>query len=194
MIDFLEGEVFRINPAYVVLNVRGVGYGVNISLNTYEKIKDHEGIRILTHLVVKEDSHSLFGFAEEDERVLFRKLISVSGVGTSTARMLLSSLSPNDLVGAISTGNVALLKSVKGIGPKAAQRLIVELQDKVGSVSEEIAKSLQGVNKQMSEAMDALSALGFPAAKSQKVLLKVRKEFGDSLTTEDLIKKSLQLL
>ena len=131
MIAHIEGKLVVKSPTYLVVDCSGVGYGINISLNTFEKIKNEEHIRILTHLAVKEDSHTLYGFADEEEKQLFLQLISVNGVGTNTARMILSSLKPNEIKSAITNGNWALLKTIKGIGPKTAQRIVIDLQDKI---------------------------------------------------------------
>ncbi len=194
MYDFLEGKVERINPTETILNVGGVGYQINISLNTYESIKSSDQLKIYVHLVVKEDSHSLYGFASMNERELFLKLISVNGVGTATARMILSALSVDEVISAISNGNVGLLKSVKGIGPKAAQRMIVELQDKLGGIGSDSAYNLSSASANIDEATEALVALGFSRPAVQKIILKISKELGNNLATEELIKKSLQLL
>lgn len=194
MYDFLEGKVERINPTETILNVGGVGYQINISLNTYESIKSSDQLKIYVHLVVKEDSHSLYGFASMNERELFLKLISVNGVGTATARMILSALSVDEVISAISNGNVGLLKSVKGIGPKAAQRMIVELQDKLGGIGSDSAYNLSSSSANIDEATEALVALGFSRPAVQKIILKISKELGNNLATEELIKKSLQLL
>ncbi|MFY0644069.1 MAG: Holliday junction branch migration protein RuvA [Bacteroidia bacterium] len=194
MYDFLEGKIDRITPTDLVLDVNGVGYALHISLITFERIKSSQELKIYVHLVVREDSHSLYGFATTNERELFLKLISVNGVGTATARMVLSALNVDEVIGAITNGNVGLLKSVKGIGPKAAQRLIVELQDKLGGIGSDDAYQLSGGGASIDEATDALIALGFSRAAVQKVLLKISKEGGNNLETEELIKKSLQLL
>lgn len=194
MYDFLEGKVDRITPTEIILNVGGVGYALHISLNTFEKIKSAQDLKIFVHLVVREDSHSLYGFATLTERALFLKLISVNGIGTSTARMVLSALTVDEVVSAITNGNVGLLKSVKGIGPKATQRMIVDLQDKLGGIASDSAYDLSGSSSSMEEASDALQALGFTKPAVQKVLLKISKDQGNNLETEELIKKSLQLL
>ena len=194
MYDFLEGKVDRITPTDLVLNVNGVGYALHISLITFERIKVSKELKIYVHLVVREDSHSLYGFATTNERELFLKLISVNGIGTATARMVLSALNVDEVIAAITNGNIGLLKSVKGIGPKAAQRLVVELQDKLGGIGSDEAYQLSEGGASIDEAADALMALGFTRATVQKVLLKISKEGGNNLETEELIKKSLQLL
>lgn len=194
MYDFLEGKIERVNPTEVVINVNGVGYLLHISLNTFEEIKHQQELRILTHLVVKEDSHSLYGFSNAEERDLFLKLISVNGVGTATARMILSALSVSEVISAITNSNIAMLKSVKGIGPKAAQRLIVELQDKLGNIGGDLLAGVGSNASAMEEAIEALVALGFTRNTVQKAVLKISKAEGNNLATEELIKKSLQIL
>lgn len=194
MYEFVEGSVEEVSPTHVVVHSHGIGFFVHISLNTYEKIRGVKQLRIYTHLAVKEDSHSLFGFYDRKERMLFRELISVSGIGTATARMVLSSLSENEIIGAILNSNVALLKSIKGIGPKAAQRMILELQEKLGKVGVDYHTGEGGKTMQLNEATEALLALGFGRAAIEKVLLKVSKDLGEGSDTEDLIKKSLKLL
>lgn len=131
MYEFIEGSIEHVNPAFVIINNNGIGYHILTSINTYEKIKSLKQVRILVHQAIKEDAHTLYGFAESLERDLFRLLITVNGVGTNTARMILSGQSLPGIVSAISNGNLNMLKSVKGVGPKTAQRIIIELQDKV---------------------------------------------------------------
>jgi Holliday junction DNA helicase RuvA len=131
MYSFIEGEIDSLNPAYAVLNCSGIGYEIAISLNTYSMIKTLNRCRLVTHLVVREDAHLLFGFFTEEERILFRHLISVSGVGANTARLILSSVPPYELSEAIINGKVAILQKVKGIGGKTAQRIIIDLKDKL---------------------------------------------------------------
>jgi len=194
MFDFISGKIERITPTEVVIDSNGVGYLLNISLNTFEKIKSLKEVKLYAYLIVREDSHTLYGFASINEREMYRKLVGVSGVGPSTARMILSALSVDDVVGAITNGNIAMLKSIKGIGPKAAQRLVLELQDKLGGIGSEEAYQLLGGNNEMQEATDALLALGFAKPAVSKVLLKLSKQMDNNLSTEELIKKSLQLL
>ena len=171
-----------------------MGYLLHITLNTFEKIKSENEIKIYAHLIVREDSHTLYGFATTNEREMYVKLVGVNGVGPSTARMILSSLSVDDVVSAISNANIAVLKSIKGIGPKAAQRLIVELQDKLGGIGTDSAYQLTGGSQAMEEALEDLIALGFAKQSVNKILMRITKESGNNLTTEELIKKSLQLL
>ena len=194
MYDFIAGKIDRITLTEVVINSNGVGYLLHITLNTFEKIKSENEIKIYAHLIVREDSHTLYGFATTNEREMYVKLVGVNGVGPSTARMILSSLSVDDVVSAISNANIAVLKSIKGIGHKAAQRLIVELQDKLGGIGTDSAYQLTGGSQAMEEALEALIALGFAKQSVNKILMRITKESGNNLTTEELIKKSLQLL
>ena len=160
MITQLKGRMIEKSPTEVVIDCNGVGYMVHISLNTYSKLTDSESITLFTHLQVKEDSNTLFGFYEKTERNLFRQLISVSGIGASIARTMLSSLSPGEIQSAIISGNTSLIQSVKGIGLKTAQRVIIELKDKVSSISENdnFIGSISNTNKD--EALSALEVLG----------------------------------
>jgi Holliday junction DNA helicase RuvA len=194
MYDFIEGEIDSKSPAHVSINCNGLGYYINISLNTYDQIKTLNRCRLLLHLAVKEDSHTLFGFHDQTERTLFQHLIAVSGIGTNTARMILSALQPNDLMSAIINGNVALLKSIKGIGPKSAQRMILELQDKLGKKRTELQTAGGGLTSEYESAAEALVALGFGRASVDKALLKVSKDLGDSADVESLVKNSLKVL
>lgn len=194
MIEFIEGHVREITPTYVVVDTGGVGYKLLISLNTFEKIKDKPQLSLFSHLSIKEDSHTLFGFADPKERLIFRELIGVNGIGPATARMVLSSLSEEEVLQAILNGNIALLKSIKGIGPKAAQRMVLELQDKFSKLDTGIALPAGGVQVHIADAVEALTALGFSRRSVEKTVLKVSKELGDGMDTEELIKKSLKLL
>jgi Holliday junction DNA helicase RuvA len=194
LIAHIEGKLVLKTPTYVVVDCSGVGYGINISLNTYEKIKDEENLRILTHLSIKEDSHTLYGFADEEERELFLQLISVNGVGTNTARMILSSLKNADIKSAITSGNWALLKTIKGIGPKTAQRIVIDLQDKMSKTDVAGALSVSyGSNKAGEEALAALVMLGFSRAEAEKGLTKIKQQNPD-YTVEELVKNTLKIL
>jgi Holliday junction DNA helicase RuvA len=194
MYDFIAGKIDRITPTEVVINAGGVGYLLHISLNTFEAIKSEKEIKIFAHLIVREDSHTLYGFASVNERQMYVKLVGVNGVGPSTARMILSSMSVDDVVSAITNSNISALKSIKGIGPKAAQRLVVELQDKMGGIGTGGAYSLSGGSTEMDEATEALLSLGFAKPAVGKILMRISKESDNNLSTEELIKKSLQLL
>ncbi len=194
--EFLEGNIEHANPAFLVLNVNGVGYHLSISINTYEKIKTLKQLRILIHLAIKEDGHFLYGFFDETERQLFRHLISVNGVGTNTARMILSGQTPNEIISAITHGNINLLKSVKGVGPKTAQRIILELQDKISKISTpgEMMNSAITNNKSVEEALLALQALGFQRNSAEKVISKITNNFTIQFGVEELIKQGLKHL
>lgn len=195
MYEFIEGSLEQINPAYTVVNNNGIGYHLLISINTFEKIKGLKQARLLTHLAIKEDAHTLYGFFDNTEREIFRLLITVNGVGTNTARMILSGQSVNAIVSAISNGNINLLKSVKGVGPKTAQRIIMELQDKVSRLHEQ---NLEGITagkkvREFDEALLALQALGFQRNAAEKVVAKIY-DTNPGMSIEDLIKQALKLL
>jgi len=194
MYAFIEGKISEINPASVVIDCHGVGYDISISVNTFSLIKDMKECRLLTHLAVREDAMVLFGFAGENERLLFRHLISVSGVGAGTARLILSSLSPEEVTEAIVSGNVGLLQRVKGIGGKTAQRIIIDLKDKLGKDHgiREILGSPHNTKKE--EALSALSMLGFNKSLAEKTIDKILKEDGSAATVEQLIKRALKIL
>lgn len=194
MIAHLQGKVSLKSPAYVVIDCGGVGYGVQISLNTYEKMGDSQQVKLLTHLAIKEDSHTLYGFAEEEERQLFLLLIAVNGIGTNTARMILSSLKPSEIKAAIISGNWTLLKTIKGIGPKTAQRMVIELQDKVKKTeSNDLVQSSTYSSPAFEEALSALVTLGFNKSEAEKGLLKIKQQNPDS-SVEQLVKLTLKTL
>jgi len=194
MYAFIEGAISEITPASVVIECHGVGYDISISVNTYSQIKDLASCRLLTHLAVREDAMILFGFAKEQERALFRNLISVSGVGAGTARLILSSLTPEEVTGAIASGNVPLLQRVKGIGGKTAQRIIIDLKDKLGKDPglREILGSPHNTKKE--EALSALTMLGFNKSLAEKTIDKILKDEGTPLTVEQLIKSALKIM
>ena len=195
MLDFIKGEIVELNPASVVLETGGLGYAVNISLNTYSVLSGEKMAKLYVYEAIREDAHLLFGFIEQRERSLFLLLISVSGVGANTARMILSSLSVPELENVISSGNVNMLKTVKGIGAKTAERIIIDLKDKiklsVDAVSGE--KAVMPMNQAAIEAVSALTMLGFNQAASQKVVSKIVRE-KPSATVEDVIKTALKML
>jgi holliday junction DNA helicase RuvA len=193
MIDYIKGTVTQLNPASVTVEAGGIGYLVNISLSTYSKLEGKSDLKILVHEVIREDAHQLFGFADNEERDIFRHLISVSGVGASTARMMLSSLSPAEIEKAIIGADVNLLKSVKGIGMKTAERIIVDLRDKVGKQSGSGEIFAFADNTRRDEALSALVMLGFPKGAVTKVLDKIVREQKD-LTVEEMIKRALKNL
>ena len=193
MIHHLKGKLVEKNPTYVVVDCNGVGYFVHISLNTFSKIKDEENISIFTHLQVKEDSHTLFGFYEKSEREIFRLLISVSGIGASTARTMLSSLDPTQIRDAIASGDAATIQSIKGIGAKTAQRVILDLKDKIVKIFGVDEVFVEQNNTIKEEALSALETLGYARKQADKVLNKLMKDKEDS-TVETLIKLALKNL
>jgi Holliday junction DNA helicase RuvA len=193
MIDYITGTVTGLNPAFVVVECSGIGYNINISLNTYAALDKAVTCKILIHESIREDAHLLFGFATEEERELFRQLITVSGVGAGTARMMLSSVRPGDLREAITGGDVSTLKAVKGIGLKTAQRIIVDLKDKIGKhvgSGEIIAFS---DNTAREEALSALVMLGFARISAMKVIDNLLKETR-TLPVEEIVRRALKLL
>jgi|TARA_B100000780_G_scaffold182368_1_gene127979 Holliday junction DNA helicase RuvA len=193
MITQLKGRMIEKSPTEVVIDCNGVGYMVHISLNTYSKLTDAESITLFTHLQVKEDSNTLFGFYEKTERNLFRQLISVSGIGASIARTMLSSLSPGEIQSAIISGNTSLIQSVKGIGLKTAQRVIIELKDKVSSISENdnFIGSISNTNKD--EALSALEVLGYSRKNTNKIIETLLNN-SPEISVEELIKSALNKL
>lgn len=194
MYSFIEGKITEINPAYAVVEAGGIGYLVNISLNTYTQIKDRESYKILTHLIVREDALTIYGFSTNEERQLFRHLITVSGVGANTARIILSSLTTSEVIDAISGGNVTLLQSVKGIGAKSAQRIIVDLKDKLSKDKTVTEIFETSYNTLKEEALSGLLILGFGKNAANKALDKILKTKSSSLTVEQLIKDALKIL
>lgn len=194
MIAYLEGKFTYKNPAQVYVDIHGVGYEVNISLHTYSAIQDKQEGRLYTHLQVKEDSHTLFGFFERVEKEMFLHLISVSGIGAATARMMLSSMKPDEISVAIAQGNVRQIESVKGIGKKTAERLIVELRDKVGKHSGASVNPVSVNNTLAQDAFYALTALGISKVQAEQAVNKVLKTEPLIEQLEDLIKKALKAI
>ena len=200
MYDFIEGNIESLNPTHVVISNQGLGYIAAISLTSYEKIKGHKNARLFVDLLFKVENQSpvsmnLYAFSDPDERHMFRMLTSVSGVGNNTAMLMLSSLAPDDLASAILNGNVGLLKSIKGIGEKGAQRIVLELRDKLMGGKKSMALSAaSGVSDHFSEALSALTTLGYVKANAEKALMKVSKDLGGTATIEELIKNSLKIL
>ena len=194
MIAFLKGRLVHKDPAHVVIDVQGVGYQVAISLQTYSEIKDQEQINLHTHLQIREDAHVLFGFSRESEKKLFQQLISVSGVGPSTAIVMLSYMSSNELKTAIVREDAATLQAIKGIGGKTAQRVIIELKDKLKKESWEESSMISAGphNTLRSEALGALLTLGLPKATAEKSVDAILKKSGNTITLEDLVKQALK--
>ena len=198
MIEYIKGEITEITPALAVIECNGIGYGVNISLNTYSAIQSKQSIKLYIYEAIREDAYVLYGFSTKQERELFLLLITVSGIGGNTARMILSALSPAELCNVISSGNDKLLKTVKGIGLKTAQRIIVDLKDKIAATGGETvtgsaANLLPAHSEVYDEAIAALTMLGFAQAPSQKVVTAILKE-EPSLAVEKVIKLALKRL
>ncbi|MFP4487871.1 MAG: Holliday junction branch migration protein RuvA [Bacteroidales bacterium] len=193
MIEHIKGKITSLTPTYVVIETGGLGYFVNISLSTFSKLDKQEECSLLIHEVIREDAHLLFGFNSADERYVFRLLISVSGVGANTARMMLSSVEASGIEKAILQSDVNLLKGIKGIGAKTAQRIIVDLKDKVGKSADAAEIFADQGNTIREEAFTALVMLGFPKNSVNKSLDKLLREERD-LSVEQLIKKALKIL
>ena len=197
MYEYINGTLAEVAPAYAVVEAAGVGYFINISLNTYSTIEKAEQVKLFLHHIVREDAEMLYGFASKEERDLFRLLISVSGVGGNTARMIQSTYSPSELRNIIATGNAALLKNVKGLGLKTAQKIIVDLSGKMLDLPSHGAVENALIVSQRSEAFDealtALVMLGFTKVASEKVLNKIFKA-DPSLGVEDAIRNALKQL
>jgi holliday junction DNA helicase RuvA len=193
MIAYLKGKLTHKEPTHVIVEVSGVGYHVNISLNTFSEIKEREDIRLSTYLQVREDAHVLFGFSSEAEKGMFQSLISVNGIGPSTAMVVLSYLTSVELKAAILREDAATLQAVKGIGGKTAQRLILELKDKLKKDGlEETTSSTPAYNKMKQEALSALMTLGIAKLAAEKSIDTVLKKSGNTLTLEDLVKQALK--
>ncbi len=194
MYSFIEGKIADINPAEVIIDCNGIGYEINISLNTFSKLSGKDSYRLFTHLVVREDAMVLFGFADEQERTVFQQLISVSGVGPNTARLILSSLTPDEVADAVINEKVKVLQSIKGIGGKSAQRIIIDLKDKMQkeSPAREFLGSSHNTVKQ--EALSALVMLGFTKSSAEKAIEQVLKSEGTAIPVEHLVKSALKIL
>ncbi len=194
MLDYIKGTIEEITPAYVVIDNHGVGYMLNVSLTTYSKLQNETGaVKVYVHESIREDAHVLYGFHDKREREVFVLLISVSGVGPNTARMILSSLPTEELEATIASGNSALLKSVKGVGAKTAQRIIVDLKDKINVVGTTLIDKAPASNEAYEEALAALVMLGFTQQATQKTLKKLfAAEPG--LSVENAIKQALKLM
>ena len=194
MYAYLQGKFTYKSPALVHVDVNGIGFEVNISLNTYSHIQHLEQGKLYTHLQVKEDGHVLYGFADRGEKDMFLLLISISGVGAATARMMLSSLKPEELSRAILQGNVKLLEGVKGIGKKTAERLVLELKDKIGKISPGAGLSVQAGNTLEQDALTALTALGISRVQAEQSIQKIIRSEPDISQLEELIKKALKAI
>lgn len=193
MIAHLQGKLVEKSPTQIVIDCGGVGYDVNISLHTYSLLPNSDFIKIFTYLQIKEDAHTLFGFIEKSEREIFKLLISVSGIGAGIARTMLSSLDPKQITNAIASGDVGTIQSIKGIGSKTAQRVILDLKDKVLKLYDLDEVSMSRSNTNKDEALSALEVLGFVRKTSEKVIEKIVKEDPDA-SVESIIKQALKSL
>jgi Holliday junction DNA helicase RuvA len=193
MIDYIKGEITELTPASATLETYGMGYFINISLNTYTSLSGQKNTRLYIYEAIRDDAHVLFGFSEKQERELFMLLISVSGIGAGTARMILSSMTVQELTNVIASGNSDILKTVKGIGLKTAQRVIVDLKDKIKVSGIEQVEMFAATSQAGEEAVAALVMLGFPQQASQKVVSKILKDKPDN-TVEQIIKTALKIL
>lgn len=196
MYDYISGPVIELSPAYAVVEAGGIGYHINISVQTYAELENADSARVYIHFIVREDAQILYGFATKEERELFRLLISVSGVGGNTARMILSTYSPSELSNIIASENSGLLKNVKGLGLKTAQKIIVELRDKtlgIGSKADTQSSFAQSGGEAYSEAVAALAMLGFGKAASDKAVRAVMKD-NPTAAVEEIVRLSLKKL
>jgi len=192
--EYFNGKLVYKCPTYVVLDVNGVGYHIHISLHTFGQLKDKEQCKLFISFQVKEDAHTLYGFAEEGERRLFNHLLSVSGIGATTGRMILSSITPTEIQAAIVQGDVKQIQRIKGIGPKSAQRIILELQDKLRKEGPDTLIAVPHHQSTTDEALTALVMLGFNKVQAEKVLQSIVKANTSQLTVEELIKVALRRL
>ena len=193
MIAHLQGKLVEKSPTQIIIDCGGVGYHVNISLHTYSLLPSTDFIKVYTHLQIKEDAHTLFGFMEKSEREIFRLLLSVSGIGASIARTMLSSLDPKQITNAIASADVVTIQSIKGIGSKTAQRVILDLKEKVLKLYDLDEVSMSQSNTNKDEALSALEVLGFVRKTSEKIIEKIVKEDPDA-SVETIIKKALKNL
>lgn len=193
MITHIQGKLVEKSPTYVVVDCMGIGYFINISLHTYSLIPNTENLKIFTHLQFKEDGHTLYGFIEKSEREIFRLLISISGIGPSIARTMLSSLDPKQIIEAIASADYVTLQSAKGIGAKTAQRIVIELKEKVLKIYDLNEVSISSGNTNKSEALSALEVLGFNKKLAERSIDKILKDNAD-LTVENIIKLALKNL
>tara|TARA_B110000014_G_C20070902_1_gene558503 strand:+ start:227 stop:811 length:585 start_codon:yes stop_codon:yes gene_type:complete len=194
MITHIDGILEEKNPAFTIIDVNGIGYLLYITLNTYSELPDKGRVRLLTHFVVREDAQLLYGFSTIEERQMFKELINVSGVGASTAMLVLSSLKPDEVASAIINEDVEMFKKIKGIGSKSAQRIIVDLKDKVSKFEFSTQISGNQDNTIKNEALSALMVLGVDKKKAEDVISRIIENAENSLTVEELIKKTLKSL
>ena len=193
MIAHIQGKLVEKTPTEVVIDCNGVGYHINISLHTYSLLPSSDFVKLFTHLIIKEDAHSLYGFVEKSEKEIFKMLLTVSGIGAGIARTMLSSIEPRQIIQALASGDVATIQSIKGIGGKTAQRAILDLKDKVLKIYDLDEVSLTQNNTNRDEALSALEVLGFVRKASEKIVDKVINENPDA-TVETIIKQALKNL
>ena len=193
MIAHIQGKLVEKTPTEVVIDCNGVGYRINISLHTYSLLPSSDFVKLFTHLIIKEDAHSLYGFVEKSEKEIFKMLLTVSGIGAGIARTMLSSIEPRQIIQALASGDVATIQSIKGIGGKTAQRAILDLKDKVLKIYDLDEVSLTQNNTNRDEALSALEVLGFVRKASEKIVDKVINENPDA-TVETIIKQALKNL
>lgn len=195
MITHIEGILKKKTPTDVVIDCGGVGFLIHISLHTYSQLpQENNTCRLFTHLQIKEDAHTLFGFFTEYERAVFRMLLSVSGIGAASARMMLSSMSPEELAGQIAAGNAQIIQTIKGIGAKTAQRIVVELKDKIKKMAVEMTNQVTWDNKSAEEALSALVQLGFSKPVASKSVQAVLKSSDKEMSVEEIVRLSLKML
>ena len=195
MFAYIDGILIEKNPTFVVIDCNGVGYMLHISLNTFSKLQQQQQrCKLFTYLQIKEDAHTLYGFASQEERLLFKMLIAVSGVGASTAQMMLSAMSTSELMSCIATGKSGALQAIKGIGAKTAQRIVIELQDKINKTGISIGKTDISNNNIRTEAIGALVLLGFSKQVAEKAIDEILKTSGEYISIENLIKEALKIL
>ncbi len=194
MYEYISGKVAGINPAWAVVEANGIGYMLQITLNTYSAIAEAQQVKLFTHLAIREDAHVLYGFFDQEERMVFQLLLSVSGVGAGTARMILSSLSTRETIEAIARGNVQMLQRIKGIGAKTAQRIVVDLRDKVGKAASNLPeKSPEMYNRAWEEALSALLVLGFQRSVAEKAVANLLRN-DPEMAVDKLIREALRQL
>ncbi|PLW97960.1 MAG: Holliday junction branch migration protein RuvA [Marinilabiliales bacterium] len=194
MYEYIEGKLADLNPDHAVIDTGGVGYFINISVNTFSALKGLPECRLFIHHIVREDAELLFGFDSKEERMIFRALIAVSGIGANTARLVLSSMTPGEFVMAMSTEDVNALQKIKGIGAKSAQRMIVELKDKVSKLEISGENVATVHNTSQNEALSALTALGFSKAVAEKAVQRVLKVAERDASVETIVKEALKIL
>ncbi len=193
MFEYITGKITEITPTYIIVETGNIGYFVNISLQTHSKINGKDQAKIYIHQIIREDTNALFGFADKSERQIFRLLISVSGIGANTARVMLSSLSASEIKNAIRTDNVSTLQSIKGIGAKTAQRVIIDLKDKINKTEIDDDTGAAFTSSIPEEALSALSMLGFPKTKAEKAVKKIYSS-NSNISVEELVKNALKIL